>query len=135
MFGLQSWRSTSDGDGGRNLVFDLAVLPQGKYVILPNQLEINLGVPLGLALDMWNEVDVNNTWVRFASGAAAGGAIEGDTAVGFVLGLMLGALGLLIDRFAGYAMDARLESETRRIDNEWLLLDRPNLSLHRFGTG
>jgi len=36
-----------------------------------------------------------------------------------LVGLVLGALGLLIDRFAADALDARLESETRRIDNEY----------------
>lgn len=104
MLGLQSWRSTADGDGGRNLVFDLAVLPQGKYVVLPGKLELSLGLPIGVALDFWNEVDVTNTWVRFASGAAPGGQWEGDTALGFVVGLMLGAryqawdeLGLLLE--------------------------------------
>ena len=35
-----------------------------------------------------------------------------------LVGLALGLLGLLIDRFAAYALAARLESETRRIDAE-----------------
>jgi hypothetical protein len=101
---FQSWRSTSDGGGGRNLVFDLAVLPQGKYVLLPGRLELNFGIPIGIALDFWNEVDVTNTWVRFASGAAAGGKVSGNNAVGFVIGALIGAryqliedLGLLLE--------------------------------------
>lgn len=94
---FQSWRSTSDGGGGRNLVFDLAVLPQAKYVVLPGQLELNFGVPIGIALDFLNEIDVTSGLVRFASGASAGGRVEGNTAVGFVIGALLGARYQLTD--------------------------------------
>jgi hypothetical protein len=101
---FQSWRSSANGGGGRNLVFDLAVLPQGKYVLLPGKLELNFGIPIGAALDFWNEIDVTNTLARGASGASAGGKVDGNTAVGFVVGALLGArfqliedLGLLLE--------------------------------------
>ena len=101
---FQSWRSADNGGGGRNLVFDLAVLPQGKYVLLPGKLELNFGIPIGIALDFWNEIDITNTLARGASGASAGGKVEGNTAVGFVIGALLGAryqliedLGLLVE--------------------------------------
>lgn len=97
MLDFQSWRSTSDGGGGRNLVFDLAVLPQAKYVLLPGRLEVSFGLPIGIALDFWNEVDVTSAWLRNVSGGFAGGAIEGNTAVGFVIGGLLGARYQLTD--------------------------------------
>ena len=99
MLGIQTWRSTADGDGGRNIVFDLAVLPQGKYVLIPNQLEVNVTIPIGLALDMLNEVDASNTLFRNGSGAAAGGKIEGNTALGLVVGALVGARYQVMDTF------------------------------------
>lgn len=97
LLGIQSWRSTADGDGGRNLLFDLAVLPQGKYELIANQLELNVTVPIGLVLNMWNEVDARNQLVFPAVGAAAGGSHEADTALGFVFGFLVGARYQLAD--------------------------------------
>lgn len=91
MLGVQTWRSTGEGDGGRNIVFDLAVLPQGKYVLIPNQLELNVSVPIGLAIDMLNEVDASNTWFSSATGGSAGSSLEGNTALGLVVGVLVGA--------------------------------------------
>jgi hypothetical protein len=91
LFGFQSWRTTGDGDGGRNLVFDLAVLPQGRYVLLPGRLELNATLPIGLALDMLNEYDSRNAFLARATGAVASGMLEGNTAVGLVVGFLLGA--------------------------------------------
>lgn len=98
MLGIQTWRSTGEGDGGRNIVFDLAVLPQGKYVLIPNQLEVNVTIPIGLALDMLNEVDASNSLGR-AAGGAAGGKIEGNTALGLVVGALVGARYQVLDSF------------------------------------
>jgi hypothetical protein len=98
MLGIQTWRSTSDGDGGRNIVFDLAVLPQGKYVLIPNQLEVNVTIPVGLALDMLNEIDARNS-LGGAAGGAAGGKIEGNTALGLVVGALVGARYQVLDGF------------------------------------
>ena len=97
MLGFQSWRSNSDGDGGRNLVFDLAVLPQGKFELIENLLELNVTIPIGLALNMWNEVDVRNQLALPAIGAAAGGSIDGGTALGFVFGFLFGVRYQLIE--------------------------------------
>lgn len=97
LFGLQSWRSTADGDGGRNLVFDLAVLPQGKYELIANLLELNVTIPIGLALDMWNEIDARNQLAGPAIGGIAGGSFEGNTALGFVFGILVGARYQLVD--------------------------------------
>ncbi|HET8935932.1 MAG TPA: hypothetical protein VFN67_20935 [Polyangiales bacterium] len=98
MLGIQTWRSTGEGDGGRNVVFDLAVLPQGKYVLIPNQLEVNVTIPIGLALDMLNEIDAMNSLGR-AAGGAAGGTIEGNTALGLVVGGLVGARYQVLDSF------------------------------------
>jgi hypothetical protein len=91
LFGFHSWRSTSDGDGGRNLVFDLAVLPQGKYELIKNVLELNVSVPIGLALDMLNEVDARSSLFLPALGNVLGGSFEGNTALGLVVGFLVGA--------------------------------------------
>jgi hypothetical protein len=99
MLDFQAWRSTGGGNGGRNFVFDLAVLPQGKYVILPGQLEVNFSIPLGLALDALNEVNASNNLFVSASGAAVGGQVEGNTALGFVIGALLGARYQVADDF------------------------------------
>ena len=90
--GFLSWRSSSGGssDGGRNFLFDLAVVPQGKYALLDN-LELYLSVPLGLGLDFLNEVNSRNAIFLPAIGAAAGSEVEGDAALGFVAGVLLGA--------------------------------------------
>ena len=97
LFGLQSWRSTADGDGGRNLVFDLAVLPQGKYELIANLLELNVTVPIGLALNAWNELDARSQLVLPRLAAAPGGSFEGGTALGFVFGFLVGARYQLLD--------------------------------------
>jgi hypothetical protein len=97
LFGFQTWRSTGNGDAGRNLVFDLAVLPQGKYELIANVLELNVTIPIGLALDMLNEVDARNQLVLPAIGAAAGGSFEGNTALGFVFGFLVGARYQLVE--------------------------------------
>jgi hypothetical protein len=97
LFGLQSWRSTADGDGGRNLAFDLAVLPQGKYELIANLLELNVTVPIGLVLNSWNELDARNQLVLPALAAAAGGSFDGGTALGFVFGFLVGARYQLLD--------------------------------------
>jgi len=97
LLGFQSWRSTADGDGGRNLVFDLAVLPQGKYELIANLLELNVTLPIGLALNMLNEVDARSGLFSNATGAAAGGTIEGGTALGFVIGFLVGARYQLVE--------------------------------------
>jgi hypothetical protein len=91
LLGIQSWRSSGDGDAGRNLVFDLAVLPQGKYELIANVLELNVTIPIGLALNALNEVDARNQLFLPAIGAAAGGSFEGNTALGFVFGFLVGA--------------------------------------------
>lgn len=90
--GFLSWRSSSGGssDGGRNFLFDLAVVPQGKYALLDN-LELYVSVPVGLGLDFLNEVNSRNTIFLPAIGAAAGSQVEGNTALGFVIGVLLGA--------------------------------------------
>jgi hypothetical protein len=90
LLGVQSWRSTGDGDGGRNLVFDLAVLPQGKYELIQNELELNVTVPIGLALNSLNEYDARNGWLSRATNNNAGATFEGDTAFGFVIGFLVG---------------------------------------------
>lgn len=97
LFGLQSWRSTADGEGGRNLVFDLAVLPQGKFELIANELELNISVPIGLVLSSWNELDARSQLVLPALSATAGGSFEGNTALGFVFGVLVGARYQLLD--------------------------------------
>jgi hypothetical protein len=97
LFGIQTWRSTADGDGGRNIVFDLAVFPQGKYELIANKLELNVSLPIGLAMDLLNEVDARSTLFSNATGAAVGGTFEGNTALGLVVGFLVGARYQLLD--------------------------------------
>lgn len=90
MLGITSWRSSEGGDGGRNLNFDLAVLPVGKYAVLEN-LELYLTLPLGLTLDFLNEVDSRNGLFSPLLGGGGGTKIEGGGSVGFMISLLVGA--------------------------------------------
>jgi hypothetical protein len=96
LFGIQTWRSTAEGGGGRNVVFDLAVLPQGKYELIKDELELNVTVPVGLALDILNQVDARGMVFSGATGSA-GNELEGNTAVGFVVGFLVGARYQLVE--------------------------------------
>jgi hypothetical protein len=90
MLGVTSWRSSANGDGGRNLNFDLAVMPIGKYAVLEN-LELYASIPLGLSLDFLNEVDTRNglfaTWLLPFGGTK----IEAGGSLGFMLSVLVGA--------------------------------------------
>ena len=97
--GFLTWQSSagSDSEGGRNFLFDLAVVPKGKYAMLDDTLELYLGLPIGVGLDVLNEVNARNTLVLPAIGGAAGSEVEGGAALGFVIGLLAGARYQLTD--------------------------------------
>lgn len=81
--GALSWRSDA-GEGDRNLVFDLAIVPQLRLP-LSAAVELYLGVPIGLSLDLLNELD------RSVGGAGASASVEADAGIGFNLAALLGA--------------------------------------------
>jgi hypothetical protein len=85
--GLTSWRGSSDDAGSRNLLFDLLVLPTGKYA-LTRDLELYVSVPLGLALNSLNEVDRLSQF--FGPYVQAFAEVDGNTAFGFAIGAMFG---------------------------------------------
>jgi len=104
--GFLTWQSSagSDADGGRNFLFDLTAVPQGKFALLDNTLELYLGLPIGLGLDVLNEVNARSSVSFPAFGVGAGASVEGDTAIGFVIGVLFGvryqlldSLGLLVE--------------------------------------
>ena len=93
--GITSWRGTSDSDdGSRNLLFDLLVLPTGKFA-LTRELEVYVSVPIGLGLNSLNEV--NRLGGFFDPFVQAFAEVEGNTAIGFAIGGMLGARYQLIE--------------------------------------
>lgn len=81
--GALSWRSDAR-DGDRNLVFDLAIVPQLRLP-LSASVELYLGVPLGLSLDLLNQLD------RSAAAGAASVSVEADAGFGFNVAALLGA--------------------------------------------
>jgi hypothetical protein len=93
-----SWQSAagSDSDGGRNLLFDLAVLPEGKYAI-DRQLELYLAVPIGLSLDFLNEANSNNGLIRTPLGSTGLISYDAGAGVGLIIGFLLGARYQLTD--------------------------------------
>jgi hypothetical protein len=84
--GLLTWASSDLGlsDGSRNVVFDLAVLPVGKYQLL-RELELYATIPLGLSFDFLNDVSR-----EYRSSVGNIGEIDGGAAVGFMLGFLAG---------------------------------------------
>lgn len=89
--GLMSWQSAdgSDSQSSRNLVFDMAVLPEGRYPIAKS-LELYVAMPIGLSIDSLNEVDRHNLLYLPVLGQGATVDIEGDTAAGFMVGVLFG---------------------------------------------
>jgi hypothetical protein len=93
LVGIMSWKSSSaSSDASRNLGFDLAVVPQGKLPI-SNELELYLSLPVGLTLDLWNEVQSSNS-----VGTLASVQVKSNAAVGFTISLLAGARYALSER-------------------------------------
>lgn len=86
--GLLSWGSSTGNS--RNLLFDLAVLPRGRYP-LNDFLELYLTVPIGASLDFLNEANLSNGLFLPPAGLTLGLDIEGGAALGFVTGVLAGA--------------------------------------------
>ncbi len=78
LFGIHSWQTS--GGGSRNLMLDLSLVPQGRFPVTPD-VELFLGLPVGLTLDFLNN----------ASASAAGVNVSAGTGVGFNLALLFGA--------------------------------------------
>jgi hypothetical protein len=98
MLGITSWRSSAGADAGgsRNLVFDLAVVPEGKYAIM-DKLELYATLPIGLAWDFLNEVNVRSAQYLPLLGLNAGSELDGGSALGFMIGFFVGARFLVTD--------------------------------------
>lgn len=103
MLGVMSWRSNAGADAGgsRNLVFDLAVVPEGKYAIT-DKLELYATLPIGLAWDFLNEVNIrSDLYVPFLG--SAGSQVDGGSAVGFMIAFFFGARYLVTDSIGAFA--------------------------------
>jgi opacity protein-like surface antigen len=85
-FALLSWRSDSDAEGGRNLAFDIALVPQGRLP-LSAAVELYLSVPIGVTLDLLNEVETSS---MLAAPLVTGG-VEAGAGFGFNLAALVGA--------------------------------------------
>jgi hypothetical protein len=103
---LQSWR-TSNGNGSRNLMGDLTVVPQGRLPVT-HDVELYVSVPIGISLDFLNQVGAN------VSGIAN---VDADPAVGFTFSVLAGARFGLSDNFGllaelGYTLHSFSHSVT-----------------------
>lgn len=83
--GFLTWQS--EAGSSRNVAFDLAALPEGKFAVL-RDLELYVAMPIGLSIDVLNEVERGNT-VLFPGGSVAAN-ISGGAAPGFVIGGLFG---------------------------------------------
>jgi hypothetical protein len=98
LFGITSWKTDSaDSDASRNLALDLAVVPEGRIPVLRN-LELYLAVPVGLTFDWFNQIESHTT-----VGNVASASISADTAVGFMISILLGARFAVLDSFGLFA--------------------------------
>ena len=106
-FAVQSWRSSdSQGTGGRNLAFELAAVPQLRLP-LSAAIELYLSLPVGITLDLLNELDESAS-LSFA-GVMAGASLDADVGVGWNLAGLIGVRFALASSFglfaeAGYAL-------------------------------
>jgi hypothetical protein len=85
---LQSWK-TKNSSGDRNLMGDLTVVPQARLP-LTHDVELFVSLPIGISLDILNQVGVN------VAGIAN---VEADNALGFTVSLLAGARFALSDGF------------------------------------
>jgi len=92
LVGLSSWRSSQggDADGGRNWVFDLALVPEGRFVAT-DSLELYVGMPLGLSLDVLNEINRSNRLFSPGLGELGAVSLDGGSALGFMIAGLFGA--------------------------------------------
>jgi hypothetical protein len=86
-FAVLSWRSDDDGPGDRNLAFDLAAVPQLRLP-LSAAVELYVSVPIGITLDLLNELD--GSAALSIAGVMAGASIEADAGVGWNLAGLFG---------------------------------------------
>lgn len=93
---FSSWISDEqeDADLDRNTFVDISLLPQGKYAI-SNDLELYATVPIGLSISIPGE----DEYVVSVGGIGSVTLGEWDTALGFNIGLMLGARFAISDGF------------------------------------
>jgi hypothetical protein len=122
LLGVTSWRSSpgSDASASRNLDFDLALVPRGRFVVSP-ALELYVAVPIGLALDFLNELNLSNSLSLPVLGTNAGISIDGGSALGFMIAAMVGARVALASGFGliaelGYVHHAFTHSVTTNFD-------------------
>jgi len=85
--GFLSWQ-TQSGDNAnlnRNWLLDLTLVPAGRLP-LTDDIELSLGIPVGLAVDFWGDD-------RISAGVGGINVVAGDvgTGLGFTIGVMLGA--------------------------------------------
>jgi hypothetical protein len=87
-FAIQTWRIDTDADTGRNIAFDLALVPQGRLPIT-SAIELYLALPIGLTYDVLNQYDTAAS-VSFAN-VMAGLSLKADSGFGWNLAALLGA--------------------------------------------
>jgi len=87
-FALLTWRSDAESEGSRNLAFDLALVPQARLPVA-RSVELYLSVPIGLTLNLLNEVE-GSASVSFPF-VTATGSVEADPGFGWNLAALLGA--------------------------------------------
>jgi hypothetical protein len=105
-FAVQSWSSDREGRGGRNLAFELAAVPQVRLP-LSAAVELYLSVPIGITLDLLNELD--ESFNLNIPGINAGASLDADAGVGWNVAGLLGvrfavAAGFGLFAEVGYAM-------------------------------
>jgi len=84
--GIQTWRSDSDADTGRNIAFDLSLIPQGR-VPVSRTVELYLSIPVGLTFDLLNEIDASVNFPALMTGAS----VSADPGFGWNLAFMFGS--------------------------------------------
>jgi len=91
LLSVTSWRSSPGGDASasRNLDFDLALVPRGRFVV-SSALEFYVAIPIGLALDFLNELNVSSMLaLPFIGNFVVG--LDGGNALGFMIAAVVGA--------------------------------------------
>jgi hypothetical protein len=122
LLGVTSWRSSPGGDASasRNLDFDLALVPRGRFVV-SSALEFYVAIPIGLALDFLNELNVHNTLLLPVINTSAGLSVDGGNALGFMIAAVVGARIALASGFGliaelGYVHHSFTHSVTTNFD-------------------
>jgi hypothetical protein len=111
-FALQSWRSDADGSGDRNLAFELAAVPALRLP-LSAAVELYLAVPIGITLDLLNELDQSAS--LSIAGTTAGASLDADAGVGWNLA---GLFGVRFFVSSGFGLFAEVGYALHRVSHD-----------------